>query len=83
MYLLKMSENLKTLGFAILILFFIWDYYKKDQQVHALKETIFLQDDAIKSQNILINFYKLKFQQEDGYQQPFYPTNKFLPLKPI
>jgi len=53
-----MTEKIKTLCLLLLISFFLWDYYQKTKKVEELKETIFIQHQAINSQNILINFYQ-------------------------
>lgn len=64
-----MTEKIKTLCLVLLISFFVWDCYQKTKKIEELKETIFIQHQAINSQNILINFYQNQ-QPTNNFEAP-------------
>ena len=53
-----MSEKIKILLIILLASFFLWDFYKKTEEIKYLQETISIQHEAILSQNLLIYYYK-------------------------
>jgi|SaaInlStandDraft_1057018.scaffolds.fasta_scaffold225816_2 hypothetical protein len=70
-----MDPTFKNIMFILISVFITWEYYSRGKEVEELKETIFVQHQAIDSQNLLINFYKNKFHEE-SYNPPFYESQQ-------
>lgn len=66
-----MNEKLKNLLIIVIVFLFLWDYHSKSQEIDSLKETIYIQNEAINSQNLLLGLYEQKLSS------PRIPTGQF------
>lgn len=55
-----MKEKIKNLLIIAVVFLFLWDYHSKSEEINSLKQTIFIQNEAIISQNFLLELYKQK-----------------------